>query len=425
LGDGVTAFLNQASIGDPAPLEIVWRVRDSSGAVLSETPGDLSLIQYLWNVIATPGEYEIIAAVSGQSSVNERGTLVVQVAEPPPDVPTPTPTPLPGVTGGEEETAPEEAAPTDVPVPSAIAAGMFELGGQTQTLEHPAEMQQAGMTWVKFQHKWGPGDDPSGAVGGRINQAHSVGLKVLLSIPGGDHPDSIDSEKYVNFLGGVAALGPDAIEVWNEQNLNREWPTGQINGQAYVENMLRPAYEAIKAANPNVMVISGAPAPTGYWGGCAPDGCDDWVYISQMRDAGAASYMDCVGVHYNEGIIPPSQTSGDPRGAHYTRYFFGMLDLYYGTFGKPLCFTELGYLTSEGYPPLPAGFTWAAETSLAEQAAWLAEAAVLASQSGKVRLMIIFNVDFTVYDADPQAGFAMIRPGGACPACEALAAVKP
>jgi hypothetical protein len=195
--------------------------------------------------------------------------------------------------------------------------------------------------------------------------------------------------------------------------------------------MLAPAYQAIKAANPGVMVISGAPTPTGAFNGCGSigtvSGCDDWFYIQQMRDAGANSYLDCVGVHYNEGIISPSQRSGDPRafGDFYSRYFFGMLDLYYGTFGKPLCFTELGYLSPEGHGGLPANFAWAQDTTVAEQSQWLAEAAVLASQSNKVRLMIIFNVDFTTYGADPQAGYAMVRPGGACPACDALAAVAP
>jgi hypothetical protein len=306
-----------------------------------------------------------------------------------------------------------------------IAPGSFEIGGQTQSLGHPAEMQHAGMTWVKFQHKWNPGDDPSGSVGGRIQQAHALGFKVLLSIPGGENPSAIDFDGYVNYLARVAALGPDAIEVWNEQNIDREWPTGQINGENYVNQMLAPAYQAIKGANPNVMVISGAPAPTGFWGGCAPNGCDDWFYVAQMRDAGAASYMDCAGIHYNEGIIPPSQTVGDPRSEHYSRYFYGMLNLYYDTFGKPLCFTELGYLTPEGYGPLPQSFSWAQNTSVGQQAAWLAEAAVLASQSRKVRLMIIFNVDFTVYGSDPQAGYALIRPGGGCPACDSLHAVQP
>ncbi len=40
-----------------------------------------------------------------------------------------------------------------------------------------------------------------------------------------------------------------------------------------------------------------------------------------------------------------------------------------------------------------------------------------------VRLMIVFNVDFSTYGADPQAGYAIIRPDGTCPACTALAGV--
>jgi spore germination protein YaaH len=312
-----------------------------------------------------------------------------------------------------------------VVVAPVAAGGSFELGGQTHTLANPDKMHYAGMTWVKFQHKWGPGDTP-GAVAGRIQSAHANGFKVLLSIPGADmYPSSIDAASYVEFLGGVAALGPDAIEVWNEQNIDREWPLGQINPAAYVQQMLAPAYSAIKTANPNVMVISGAPAPTGYFGGCGPNGCDDAPYIAGMLNAGAASYVDCVGIHYNEGIVPPSQTSGDPRNPsdHYTRYFWGMTNAYYNSFGgqRPLCFTELGYLSPEGYGSLPGNFAWAQDTSVTEQAAWLAEAASLSASSGKVRMMVIFNVDFNYWGSDdPQAGYAIIRPGGGCPACDSL-----
>jgi hypothetical protein len=134
--------------------------------------------------------------------------------------------------------------------------------------------------------------------------------------------------------------------------------------------------------------------------------------------------MDCIGVHYNEGIISPTQTSGDPRGSgdHYTRYFWGMLNTYWNAFGgsRPVCFTELGYLTGEGYGGLPGGFSWASNVTLAQHAQWLAEAASLSGNSGKVRMMIIFNVDIEHFGADPQAGFAMLRPGGACPSCDAL-----
>ncbi len=189
--------------------------------------------------------------------------------------------------------------------------------------------------------------------------------------------------------------------------------------------MLRRAYKAIKAANPATLVISAAPAPTGYFGGCSPAGCDDKPFITGMANAGAANYMDCIGLHYNEGILPPSQTSGDPRGSssYYTRYFWGMVNTYYNAFhgARKLCFTEFGYLTPEGFPPLPGAFGWAQNVTVAQQASWLAQAVALASQSGKVRLFIVWNMDFTDYGADPQAGYAIIRPGGGCPACDALA----
>jgi hypothetical protein len=152
---------------------------------------------------------------------------------------------------------------------------------------------------------------------------------------------------------------------------------------------------------------------------------NDDVYYQGMADAGAGQYLDCVGVHYNEGIVSPTQSSGDPRPYYPTRYFMPMLERAVGPFsGKPACFTELGYLSPEGYGPLPGNFAWAQNTTVAQQAQWLADAAVLAAQSGKVRLMIIFNVDITTWTAtDPQAGYAMIRPGGSCPACDKLGAV--
>jgi len=319
-----------------------------------------------------------------------------------------------------------QAVPPPSSAPPPVSGGSFELGGQTHTLAHPNEMHYAGMNWVKFQMKWSPGMTGNDVVG-RIQQAHASGLKVLLSIPGGsEYPSSIDFAAYVEFLRQVAAQGPDGIEVWNEQNIDREWPTGQINPTAYVQQMLAPAYNAIKSVNPNILVISGAPSPTGFFGGaCAPAGCDDAPYVAGMLAAGAASYADCVGIHYNEGILPPSQTSGDPRGSssHYTRYFWGMVNAYYNAFGgqRKLCFTELGYVSPEGYGTLPANFAWAADTSVAEQAAWLAEATSLSASSGKVRLMIVYNVDFTLWsDQDPQAGYAIIRAGGGCPACDAL-----
>lgn len=368
------------------------------------------------NIIMPDGATEgwiFASLVTVDPTLNVGGLPVVEVAPPAPAA----------SAGASSGSSGSSTGSTTAPPPAPIANTGFELGGQTHTLANPTLMSYAGMKWVKFQHKWGSGDTAD-AVKGRIDQAHGNGFKVLLSIPGADH-SSIDYNAYVNFLSGVAKLGPDAIEIWNEMNIDREWPNGQISPTTYVNNMLKPAYQAIKAANPNVMVISGAPAPTGFFGGCGGGGCDDGPYMAGMAAAGAANYMDCIGIHYNEGIISPNQTSGDPRTEHYTRYFWGMVNTYSNAFGgsRPLCFTELGYLTGQDYGGLPAGFAWAGNTTIAQHAQWLAEAASLAAGSGKVRMMIVFNVDFVTFNSDPQAGFAMIRKDGSCPACETLRAV--
>jgi hypothetical protein len=229
-------------------------------------------------------------------------------------------------------------------------------------------------------------------------------------------------DAYANFVGELARLGADGIEVWNEMNIDREWPTGQINPTTYVD-MLRRSYNAIKAKNANTLVISGAPAPTGAEGAFGLDRVwNDDRYVNGMAAAGAAFYMDCIGIHYNEGIVSPVQSTGDPRDNYFTRYYSGMVNKYYNAFGgaKKLCFTELGYLSPEGYGPLPPTFGWAANTSAAEQAQWIGEAANLAKNGGVVRLMIVFNVDFTEYSADPQGGFAIIRPNGTCGGCDTL-----
>jgi uncharacterized protein YraI len=345
-------------------------------------------------------------------------------------------TSLPFVEGGASSpgAAPAAASASDAPAappPSAIVSTSpvtgFHLGGHIKSMNPTvaARMNQSRMTWVKRQWRYMRGQ-PADAVGGIVDEAHANGFRILIGIVGLPHelnqPGYMDD--YVNFLAGAAARGADAIEVWNEPNIDREWPSGSIS-PANFTNMLRRAYPAIKAANPNTLVISGAPAPTGFFGGCHGGGCDDDAFVRGMAAAGAANYIDCIGIHYNEGILSPDATSGDPRGAssHYSRYFWGMMNTYSNAFGgsRPLCFTELGYLTPEGFPPLPGGFAWAQNVTLAQHANWLARAVTLARSSGRVRLLIVWNVDFTEYGADPMAGYAMIRPDGSCPACEALA----
>lgn len=345
---------------------------------------------------------------------------------PPQYAPEPTPVPVPApAEAAPAEPAEAEAAPVVVGPANAGPAG-FALGGHVASLDGTAisAMKNSGMTWVKKQVRHGESDGAD-----IIGQARAQGFRVLLGALG--DKNQLASEGYVaefaKYVAFLAQQGADAIEVWNEPNIDREWPRGQINGASYTR-LLQAAYHAIKAANPATLVISGAPAPTGYFGaaGCGDGGCNDDTFMAQMAQAGAAQYMDCLGLHYNEGVLSPTQYSGDPRG-YYPTYFFGSM-LQRGAQYFPnskVCWTELGYLSGEGMPSgIPAGFNWTPNdpVTVAEQAQWLADAARLSRNSGRVSMMIVWNVNFTAWGADPQAGYAIVRPGGGCPACASLRA---
>lgn len=312
---------------------------------------------------------------------------------------------------------------TPVPPPP----GGFAVGAHVFSYNYADLARNTGMTWLKQQVRWNQGD-PATIAQVAIDGAKARGFRVLISVVGNASQLAANPTQYyqdfANFLGGVALLGADGIEVWNEPNIDAEWPRGLISGAQYTA-MLSASYQAIKANNANTLVISAAPAPTGGLG-CSTNGCNDDAYIGQMAASGASRFMDCVGIHYNAGTVPPSATSGAPVGSatHYSWYYPSMVNLYARTFpGKPLCFTEIGYVSADGYSPLPGGFAWAAGNSVVEQAEWLAGAVQQARQAGNVRLFIVWNLDSTTYNGnDPQAGYAIIRPDGTCPACNTIRA---
>lgn len=452
LAQGIFETIFDYKLQRPSPprsteLALRWRVEDASG-VISEVVTGLNE-PLMVTLEAVQGNFAInVEVIDGEQPAAVRSGAAVSVFEPTPTptpLPTATPTPLPSPTPTLEVIVPTRPAtvggggggsvannpPPVNPAPGRIAGG-FEYGGHvTSTSSDIAAnaMRRAGMTWMKVQLKHGIGADP-GVASSIINEARARGFKILLGIVG--NKDELAAgggnyiQAYAQYVGAVASMGPDAIEVWNEPNLDREWPTNQISGGNFTA-LLASAYQSIKAANSGVLVIAGAPAPTGAEAAFPGQVVNDDRFLQQMVDAGALNYMDCMGIHYNEGIVSPTQVSGDPRDNFYSRYYQSLVDRYWGIIGgqRPLCFTELGYVTPEGYGPLPSFFSWGEGNTVAEQAAWLAEAISIASNSGRVRMVIVWNVDFTRYDAnDPQAGYAMVRPGGACPACDAIAGAR-
>lgn len=318
-----------------------------------------------------------------------------------------------------------QAGEVTTPPPTAItpiSGGSFELGGHVRDTGFPYadKMHYAGMNWTKVQVHYGQD------VSGLVAASHAQGFKIQLSALGS--PDMVTKggfeQDFANWVAQLAATGADAIEVWNEPNIDREWQIGHISPQAYT-NLLCASYNAIKAANPAVAVISAAPAPTGYFGGCGPNGCDDAPWMAGMRDAGAVNCMDYIGAHHNSGATSPSARIGhpaNPGSTHHSWFFLPQTELYYNTFGgaRKLFYTEMGYASQEGLATFSDQFAWARGTNNAQQAAWLAEAVQLSVNTGMVRCIIVWNIDFVRYGDDPQDGYAILRPSGACPACDSL-----
>jgi len=259
-----------------------------------------------------------------------------------------------------------------------------------------------------------------------ISQAHSNGLQILLRVIQDPDlfTDSDYQDEYVSFLASLAQQGADAIEVGDEPNIGHG---AQNLTPAQYTSVLCEAYTAIKEANPDTLVISGAPAPAAYFGGCTSSGCDDLLWIQGLAETGAAKCLDFVGVHYTSGATSPSVGVGNPMDngmRPYFMYFWPMVEGYDEAFGgsRSLAFTMFGYLSPEGYDgELPAPFAWAADTTIADQCAWIAEGVHLSIESGRVGMIFIYSLDYTGWGAyDVGGGYAIIRRGGECPACEAL-----
>ena len=323
-------------------------------------------------------------------------------------------------------------------LPGRLEAGVY-VGPQSAI----SGVGEVGFSWVKYRVEL-TRDTPVDVVA-RIAAANKLGLKVLLQVMG-DRARAGEAAYWKEYAAQAATLAqanPNAIEVWHWPNLDHDFGgngQGKVNPESYV-GLLREAYTAIKAANKNVIVISGAPAATGYrGGGCDAVVCDDKPFIERMSKAGAGKYMDCLGAAVHSSVNSPDIRKGGPTGDHPSWYFLATIEVSAKAFrnAKPICLTGVGFLSKEGVAEsLPPGFSWANAITVADQATWLAQAVIVARRMRNVRLMVIDNWDLRGYitDADyyapnplpngPMDGsfYSIVRPDGSCVACVGLRGV--
>ena len=165
------------------------------------------------------------------------------------------------------------------------------------------------VAWVKQQIEWAVYEPNAGSINWApldemVNAMDAAGFNILLTVssaPGWARDSDqekgppTDYQTYANFVGQLAQRYKgkvDAYEVWNEQNLRREWNTPRgISAASYVE-LLRLAYTAIKNADSAALVVTGGLAPTGFNDGV--NAIDDRVYLRQMYAAGVAEWSDAI-----------------------------------------------------------------------------------------------------------------------------------
>ncbi|NDJ35025.1 MAG: glycoside hydrolase family 5 protein [Chloroflexi bacterium] len=295
-------------------------------------------------------------------------------------------------------------------------------------------VEELGMNWVKQQLRWADLEPVQGEANWDVladifGAASQRGVRVMVNVVAapewasspasgeGDRPPA-DPATYAAYVGELASRHSGqihAIEIWNEPNLRREWVTDRpLSSQEYME-LLIPAVEAIREADPNIIIISAALAPTGVNDG--NNAINDVQYLQELIDAGLLDYVDCVGAHHNGYNIPPDVAydagftdasavfQGPFANPHPSWSFYSTLRGYRDVivasgYDTPLCVTEFGWPSVEGMEGEPReSFEFAYDNSLEEQAEHIVAAYQQMYDWGFVWLAFLFNLDYS-----PKAG---------------------
>ena len=246
-------------------------------------------------------------------------------------------------------------------------------------------MKDGGFNWIKQSFSW---ESIEGAGRGLydwsiadmvVTHANERGLKILARLSldpdkrgfwAGEPPASGDA--FAEYAGTLAAryncqagaLGCiQAFQIWNEPNLAREWGGKRPNPAEYV-GFLGKAYRAIKAANPNAIVISAGMAPTG---DNSDNAMPDDLFYDQMYQAmggNSNGYFDALGVHGAGYAAPPELDPAEAaNNAKYGGYrFFAFRHVEdiraimekYGDTAKKIVLLEFGWT----FDPVNPAYKW-------------------------------------------------------------------
>lgn len=327
-----------------------------------------------------------------------------------------------------ENEAPVQAVPTPAPtLPAApmptsnLAYGMqAQMFGQNQDAVL-GMVKGAGFDWIKQQVRWSDfepskGNINYGQLDPLVSRAGAQGVKILFSVVSTpswaradrqsvgppDNPNDL-----ANFMAALATRyrgRVQAYEVWNEQNISREWAP-PLDACSYV-NLLAVVVPRIKAADPNAIVITGALSPTGI--DDPNSAIDDSIYFSQMYQCSGgvfATLGDAVGAHavgYNNAPedwvdYHTVDTPGFKNdGSFYFRRIFQLHDIMSSNGdNRQMWLTEYHWGSAD--PPVPEGYEWTNDLDAATVADFFVRSIQMMQAQPWVGGFFVWNLNFRTF----------------------------
>jgi len=339
-----------------------------------------------------------------------------------------------------------------------------------------SQLSQLGVNWVKLDVSWADIEPLQGEfdyteLDATIGAIDALGINILLNVyeaPAWTRSgftlnellqlNSGPPEDFTTFGGFMTDLATryrgvvDAYEIWKSPNLLKYWtvpvyasppeigengdygvPDEIQLGAIYYVELLEIAYDAVKLADSDALVITAGLAPVG--------SSDNYnfiatgTFLNNMLLQGGANYSDAVGAIFGASAVPPTaECCTQPPGvdSHYEsflQYFLEVLEFYNDVMTRndvgdvPVFVTQFGWGTTEGtnLTPAPAGFEWLEYTSQDEQAIYVTQAFEEGLALDYVGGMFLYNLNACSVSDGEGCFFSLIDAGGtARPAFGAL-----
>jgi hypothetical protein len=204
--------------------------------------------------------------------------------------------------------------------------------------------------------------------------------------------------------------------IWNEANLARE--SGKFVVAARYAELLKAGYKAVKAVDPQAIIITAALTPTGVKNPYVA--VDDVLFLQRLyayNSGELKGYFDALGAHPGSNANPPDtfypeKPGPGPGWNNHPSFYFRRIEqlrqvmLDNGDAQKQMWLTEFGWAsTDKVMPKAAAGFGYAEQTTEQEQADYIGKAYRMGrDQYPWMGPMLLFGLNFSLPNVSTDPG---------------------